>query len=180
MRKPDGGAPAGAWEDERIVKDLMYCASFLRNHTEGKGSQRRVLSLLRARGPLTQQEILEEMGVRPGSLSELLHKLEARGYIQKEKSAADKRNYNVSLTPDGAAALEEMQAQYGAAMSDLLSGLTGEEREQLAALLEKLRGLWRARADESAPHHGHGHPHEHGHKGPPPWSVGHGRDSGAQ
>lgn len=144
--------PKNVMGDERIIKDLMYCSSFLRNRTEGKGSQRRVLFFLRERGPMTQREILEEMGVRASSLSELLSKLEAKGYVKKEKSETDKRNYNVSITEDGIQALEKMHATHQATMSDLLSGLAPEERTQLASLLEKLHTLWSARADALEPH----------------------------
>ncbi|MGM9606825.1 MAG: MarR family winged helix-turn-helix transcriptional regulator [Oscillospiraceae bacterium] len=148
--------PQNVLGEERIIKDLMYCAGFLRNHTEGKGSQRRVLFFLREHGPMTQREILEEMGVRASSLSELLSKLEAKGYVKKEKSETDKRNYNVSITDEGIQALEEMHVKHQAAMSDLLSDLSPEERRQLAALLEKLHTAWSQRPDAPPPHHGHG------------------------
>lgn len=143
--------------DERIIKDLMYCSGFLRSHTEGKGSQRRVLFFLRERGPMTQREILEEMGVRASSLSELLSKLEAKGFVKKEKSEADKRNYNVSITPEGLLALDEMHARHQEVMHDLLSGLEPEERSQLAALLAKLHAQWSERDDTPPCHHGHKH-----------------------
>lgn len=147
MKGKDGSHPGG----ERIVKDLMYCSSFLRNHAEGRGSQRRVLFLLREHGPVTQRQLLEEMGVRASSLSELLSKLEGKGYVKKEKSTADKRNYNVSITPEGIDALEELHRQHQAAMADLLSGLTPEERAQLSALLARLRADWSQRADLPVP-----------------------------
>ena len=140
--------------DDHIIKDLMYCARFLRCNTEGKGSQRRVLFLLRQHGPMTQRDILEAMGVRASSLSELLSKLEAKGYVNKEKSEADKRNYNVSITDSGIQALEEMNAKHHAAMSDLLSGLAPEDRQQLAEQLTKLRTLWSERADAPDCQHG--------------------------
>ncbi len=148
--------PQSVLSEERVIKDLMYCAGFLRNHTEGKGSQRRVLFFLRERGPMTQREILEEMGVRASSLSELLGKLEAKGYVKKERSEVDKRNYNVSITEEGVQALEEMHAKHQAAMSDLLSGLSPAERTQLAALLAKLHTLWSQRPDAPPVHPGHG------------------------
>lgn len=147
--------PKNVMGDERIIKDLMYCSGFLRNHTEGKGSQRRVLFFLREHGPMTQRRILEEMGVRASSLSELLSKLEAKGYVQKEKSETDKRNYNVSITAEGIRALDEMHTKHQAAMSDLLSGLEPDEREQLAALLSKLHSLWSERDDAPDPPCGH-------------------------
>lgn len=137
--------------DERIIKDLMYCSGFLRSRTEGKGSQRRVLFFLRERGAMTQQELLEEMGIRAGSLSELLSKLEAKGFLKKERSETDKRNFNVAITPEGLQALDDMHARHQAAMTDLLSGLTPEERTQLGELLHKLHAQWSERGEWS-PH----------------------------
>lgn len=141
--------------DEHIVKDLMHCARYLRTHSEGRGSQRRVLAMLAYEGSMTQKELLEKMGVRAGSLSELLSKLETKRFVIKKKSDTDKRNYNVSITPDGMQALNEMQIQHQAAMADLLSGLSEDERAQLAALLSKLHGLWREHADIPTPPHNH-------------------------
>lgn len=145
---------------ERIVKDLMYCARFLRSNTEGKGSRRRVLHFLKERGPITQRELLEEMGIRASSLSELLGKLEDKGYITKEKSGPDKRNYYVAITSDGIQALAEMQAQHQAAMVDLLSGLSEEDLSCLSSSLHKLRSLWSER-DHSMPAPPHRHKHSY-------------------
>lgn len=128
--------------EERIIRYLSHCAHFLRHQTEGKGSQRRVLLHLRKHGPLSQREILDEMGVRASSLSELLSKLEGKGLIIKEKSETDKRNYNVSITPAGLEVLEELQRQYHASMADLLSGFPEEDKAELNRLLDKLNALW--------------------------------------
>jgi DNA-binding MarR family transcriptional regulator len=128
--------------DKMIIRNLRFCAGFLRHHTGERGGQRRVLRSLCERGAMTQRELLEEMGVRPSSLSELLGKLEIKGFVIKEKSTADKRNYNVAITGDGILELEEMRTQYEASMSGLLSGLEENEKIALAALLEKLRFQW--------------------------------------
>jgi len=147
--------------DERIVKGLMYCSKFLRHHTEGKGSQRRVLFFLHTYGPMPQRDLLEKMDVRPGSLSELLSKLEAKGYIEKAKSDTDKRNLNVSITAEGSVAFAEMKAKHQAAMADLLSDLPQEDQKELAELLEKLRASWSKLADGSEPQCRHVHEHHH-------------------
>lgn len=146
--------------DEHIIRDLMFCARFLRCHTDGRGSQRRVLFFLREHGPMTQKDLLDEMGVRASSMSELLSKLEAKGFVRKEKSESDKRNYNVSITDAGRDALSEMQAEHRANITDLLSDLPEEDRRQLAALLFRLRERWSERDPSLAPcpdaHHGKG------------------------
>ena len=129
-------------QDERLVHNLRRCGHYLRHNTEGKGSQRRVLHLLSKRGAMSQKDLLDILGVRAGSLSELLSKLESKGCIVKEKSEADKRNYNVSITPAGLEMLEQLQQQYRAAMADLLSGFPEEDKEKLNTLLEQLQETW--------------------------------------
>ena len=52
--------------DERLIHNLRRCGHYLRHHTEEKGSQRRVLFLLHRRGPMTQKDLPEMMGVRAG------------------------------------------------------------------------------------------------------------------
>lgn len=134
--------PENLSTDERLIHNLRRCGHYLRHNTEEKGSQRRVLFLLQRRGPMTQKDLLEIMGVRAGSLSELLSKLEAKGCIAKEKSETDKRNYNVTITPTGLDVLEELQQQYHDSMANLLSGFSEENKEQLNSLLEQLQATW--------------------------------------
>ena len=129
-------------QDERLIHNLRRCAHYLRHNTEGKGSQRRVLHLLAKRGAMSQKDLLEILAVRPGSLSELLSKLEAKGCITKEKDEADKRNCNVSITPLGLEVLEELQQQYKASVTALLSGFPEEDKEKLTTLLEQLQATW--------------------------------------
>ena len=129
-------------EDEKLIHNLRRCGHYLRHNTEEKGSQRRVLFLLHRRGPMTQKDILDLLGVRAGSLSELLGKLEAKGCIIKEKSETDKRNYNVSITETGLQTLEEMQQQYKNSMTALLAGFPEEDKTELNRLLDKLNDLW--------------------------------------
>lgn len=152
-KTPDTAPRKEKTDSERIVKDLMHCARFLRSNNDGKWSQRRVLIFLKKHGPVTQRILLEEMGVRASSLSELLSKLECKGWIIKEKSDADKRNYNVSVTPEGLAALDEMQSLHQAAIIDLFSDFPAEDQAQLAQLLSKLHDLWRERGEGTCHSH---------------------------
>ena len=134
--------PENLSQDERLIHNLRLCGHYLRHNTEEKGSQRRVLFLLRRNGPMTQKDLLDAMGVRAGSLSELLSKLEAKGCVVKEKSETDKRNYNVSITPIGQETLAEMQKQYRQSMSALLVDFPDEDKAELNRLLEKLQNTW--------------------------------------
>ncbi|MBO4838090.1 MAG: winged helix DNA-binding protein [Lachnospiraceae bacterium] len=98
---------------------------------------RRVLRLLDlGGGSLSQRELTELMDVQPGSLSELLGKMEARGLISRIRSEEDHRRVTVSLTEAGRAKAAERGPR------DLFAALNDEEKKQLKALLAKLTAAW--------------------------------------
>ena len=101
---------------------------------------RRVLRLLDlGGGSLSQRELTELMDVQPGSLSELLGKMEARGLITRVRLEEDHRKVTVSLTDSG----KERAARRGP--GDIFSVLDESEKEQLKALLAKLTAAWEGR-----------------------------------
>lgn len=116
--------------------------------------QLRVLELLARWGDMTQRELTEMLGIRPGSASELIGKLERAGLIARTESDADRRTAVVHLTDSGLEQLESRDKE----RPELFSALSADEKEQLLALLEKLRADWRERF-----------PHEH------PCRGGHGK-----
>lgn len=143
--------------------------------------QGRVLALLKAKPETTQRELSYLLDMRQQSLSELLAKLEEKGFVTREKSAEDGRVTVVRLTDAGVGAApspNEMQGQ-----ADVLDCLSEEERTQLDALstkvissLEEKLGQMGIDSRRGPHHHGrHGHCHHHdgphGHGG----RCGHGR-----
>lgn len=73
-----------------------------------------------------------------GTLTPLLKKLEAKGYITRCRSKEDERNLDVCITEKGEA-LKEKAAQIPFKMGECVS-LTQEEAMQLYSLLYKLLG----------------------------------------
>ena len=73
-----------------------------------------------------------------GTLTPLLKKLEAKGYITRCRSKEDERNLEVCITEKGNA-LKEKAAQIPFKMGECVS-LTQEEAAQLYSLLYKLLG----------------------------------------
>lgn len=126
-------------------------------------AQGRLLSILTAKGEIERKELMELLGVRSGSLSELLGKLERHGCISRTRDENDKRGFMISVTDKGAAMISEHDAWIAEKENQLFSSLTDEEKAQLGAILTKLATAWKnARAeegDEEAHHHGHGHGH---------------------
>ncbi|MFY1599738.1 MarR family winged helix-turn-helix transcriptional regulator [Micromonospora sp. WMMD737] len=68
-----------------------------------------------------------------GTLSPLLKRLEAAGFVRRQRSAADERRVSVTLTPEGRA-LEERAA----CIPDRLLGSTDSAAADLAALRDAL------------------------------------------
>ncbi len=139
-------------------------------------AQGRALSLLLKRGSMSQRLLMEEMGVRAGSLSELLAKLERHALIERARDDQDKRGFVITLTAHGEAFIAEHAMREKEMSEALFASLTEEEREQLRVLLTKLTDAWErdlgdpdmhaAREHMRHCHMRHGHmDHHHGEHG---------------
>ena len=128
--------------------------------------QGRVLALLKAKPQTTQRELSYLLDMRQQSLSELLAKLEEKGYIVREKSEEDGRVTVVKLTEAGAEAApspEQMEVRDNA-----LDCLSDEEQEQLEELTDKVTISLEGKLEEMGidPRQGpRGPHHERGPKG---------------
>ncbi len=140
----------------RLLRDLGHTLRFL---FEGKGSQRRILIILHRTGGLTQRELTEYIGVKPGSASEVLGKLEDAGLIQRTPSETDRRTMDIRLTPAGWTASEQALQQRQARHQEMFSCLSEEEKAALLEMLKKLGDDWHVRYHTDG--RGHGHPCRH-------------------
>jgi len=87
---------------------------------------------------LTPTRLSRFQGVSKNTISSLLRGLEEQGYIQRTLDAGDRRVFRIQLTEAGREVVQRLAPQRVAYVDRLASGLSGEEREQLIALLEKL------------------------------------------
>ena len=131
--------------------------------------QGRILALLAAKPVTTQRELSYLLDMRQQSLSELLAKLEEKGFVTREKSEEDGRVTVVRLTEDGAKAApspDQMRER-----ADALECLDDDERAQLEQLTDKVTSSLEGKLEEMGidPHQGprpprdgrrHGRPHD--------------------
>jgi len=135
--------------DDSDLMDLIDMAGRMAQRRPQSGpakSQALVLSILAGRDVLSQRELQQMLGIQPGSLSELLTKLEGKGYLVREK-AEDRRGNLLRITEAGRKAIptaDELPED------DPFAALTDEQQDQLAALLRKLLNHW-VDAMEAAP-----------------------------
>lgn len=121
------------------IRDIGHMVRFL---FEGKGSQKRVLIILHESGGMTQRELTEKIGVKPGSASEVIGKLESAGLILRTPSEEDRRTADIQLTEAGRARAEEAAGQRKQRHQEMFSCLSEEEKITLLNLLEKLNADW--------------------------------------
>ncbi|MDO4287387.1 MAG: MarR family transcriptional regulator [Eubacteriales bacterium] len=110
--------------------------------SEGKGSQKRILMLLKENGDITQRELTEYLGIQPGSASEVIGKLEAAGLILRTPSQTDRRTMDICLTQAGQTAASEAYEKREQRHQKMFACLSEEEKQTLLELLEKINMSW--------------------------------------
>ncbi|MFF0480120.1 MarR family winged helix-turn-helix transcriptional regulator [Streptomyces sp. NPDC004435] len=102
-----------------------------------------VMLVLWEHGELPVKGIGERLRLDSGTLSPLLKRLEAAGYVERRRSAEDERSVTVRATAAGAALRERALGvpRRIAAATGLDLASIGELRERLTALAERLDSL---------------------------------------
>lgn len=110
--------------------------------------QNKVLKTLEKQGgEMRQRELLDALGIRAGSLSELLRKLENDGYVQRRRNEDKKTEIIVQITERGRVSALESRLSEQERDAELFSCLSSIERADLERLLRKLLAAW----DENDP-----------------------------
>ncbi|CAM5539995.1 MarR family transcriptional regulator [Streptomyces tanashiensis] len=102
-----------------------------------------VMLVLWEHGELPVKGIGERLRLDSGTLSPLLKRLEAAGYVERRRSAEDERSVTVRLTADGTALREKALGvpRRIAAATGLDLAELGELRERLHVLAARLDGV---------------------------------------
>ena len=102
--------------------------------------QYNILRILRGEGrELPSLEIAERMITVVPAITNLLDKLEKRGWVRRVRCDSDRRVWHVHLTQDGSMLLDELDRPNLAMHKKLVGHLTAAERARLLTLLEKAR-----------------------------------------
>lgn len=128
-----------------ILGDLGFCGHYLHCHRGGRSGRGHILyNLHEAGGTRSQRELGEQFDLKPGSLSEILAKLEHDGLVKRTRDANDSRCLVVSLTPEGEAEALEERAARQTFRAHCLSCLSEEEQVALLGYLDRIQEHWRA------------------------------------
>ena len=120
-------------------------------HTELTNAQWIPLFKLYIGSAGTGAELARACRLDAGAMTRMLDRLEAKGLLRRERSAADRRIVTISLTDDGRAAAKEIPEVLSRVQNAYLSGFSEPEFETLKNLLRRI--LHNANPTESNPPH---------------------------
>jgi DNA-binding MarR family transcriptional regulator len=98
-------------------------------------TQMKALHLLLEGGDVNVKDVAERLAMSLPAMSRALDGLVGRGYVERLESPTDRRARLVRLLPAGRAILTEIEQSRLAALEELASSLTDEERSALHASL---------------------------------------------
>ncbi len=129
---------------KRILNNLGFCGHYMHFHGGGVSGKAPIICLLAKQpaGEMSQQELGMHFDLKPGSLSEILSKLETGGLIERTRNPKDRRQLTIRLTELGwekARIDQEARIRF---RRQAFSALTYEEREDLAEMLDKIHVTW--------------------------------------
>ena len=99
-----------------------------------------VLDALEQIGPASQQHLAKHFGVSAGSMSGMVTRLAALGYITQIRDTEDRRRDIVAITPEGTAALKDVHGVWRQGDKMIEAALGPEKTEQFITLARQLSG----------------------------------------
>jgi MarR family transcriptional regulator, organic hydroperoxide resistance regulator len=128
------------------VSNIYRAANVVRNRMEQKvladedlsWAAFTVLFVLWIWGDQQTRYLAAEAGVTKGTLTGVLKTLEKRDLVRRRAHEADGRLVLVALQPRGQEVIERLFPAFNASETLVSSGLTDDEKTQLAALLRKI------------------------------------------
>ena len=101
---------------------------------------RQALAVLDGAGePLSPTEIARRLIVTTASVTSLLDTLERRGLVERRPDPADRRRLLVAITPPAQAMVRQYVPEVVALQGAVMSGIGEEDRQQLIAVLTRIR-----------------------------------------
>jgi DNA-binding MarR family transcriptional regulator len=103
-----------------------------------RGYHYRLLAALQEFGPASQASLGRRSGIDRSDVVAALNELGGRGLVERTPDPADHRRNIVTITPAGAACLDQLENLVAGVQDELLAALSPEERDQLIRLLSRV------------------------------------------
>lgn len=120
----------------------------IRTHMRGQRAadlsvpQFRALGFVHRHPGASLSDLAEHIGLTLPATSRMVDGLVARQYVLRQLSSADRRSVALTLSAKGKTMLDTTRQGTLSHLTELVAGLTPEERSEIARSLEALRGVF--------------------------------------
>ncbi|MEK7795037.1 MAG: MarR family transcriptional regulator [Candidatus Hydrogenedentota bacterium] len=108
------------------------------------------LLAIRDNGPTSVKELAEAMSVSPPSASAMVDRLVEMGMVDRRHSDVDRREVRVSLTGEGAAAVEAMEGELLSSIIEVLEKLGPDMANQWCEVYARIQDVLDADRERSS------------------------------
>jgi MarR family transcriptional regulator, organic hydroperoxide resistance regulator len=130
-----------------IITDVQHTTHRIGRHLESAvaavgvdQAEAHILSAL-AGGPMTVAALVEVVGVKRSTLTNILDRLEMRGLVSREINPNDRRSFVVRPTRGGERAAKKVAAAFAAVDIKLAQTTTVQQRQAFDVVLARLREI---------------------------------------
>jgi DNA-binding MarR family transcriptional regulator len=102
-------------------------------------AQWRALGRLSREEGINQTTLAERLEIKPITLTRLIDRMEAAGWVRREADTSDRRAIRLFLTPRSKPILDELQKRADSTLAAVTVGIPVTARRQLIATLEQLK-----------------------------------------
>lgn len=127
---------------EQLFSNLRHISHAMHNQHLARGSQKRILIILSRSGKTTQKVITERLGIKAGSASEVISRMEAAGLVVRTTNPDDQRAVDIELTPLGVETAESVKDEARRQHEEMFACLTETEQRDLLRITDKISALW--------------------------------------
>jgi MarR family transcriptional regulator, transcriptional regulator for hemolysin len=117
---------------QQAVKQRIACSAVGRNYAV-------LVYLSRKAEALSQQELVENLGIDKASMVRVLDELFAEGLIERQAHPNDRRSHQIVLTENGKAQLPAICEAVEAVNLSMMEGLSEDEQIQFSQSLERIQ-----------------------------------------
>jgi DNA-binding MarR family transcriptional regulator len=105
------------------------------------GSEALAIRLIGRPEAVSPGTLVDVLALAPSTVTSLLRRLEDRGFVERVRSADDRRFAILRLTPDGRYALERVAHAVDEVEADLRGSVSGAELDGVSAVADAIDGL---------------------------------------
>lgn len=109
-----------------------------------------LLKALNAQDGQTMSQLASALGVKPPTVTKMITRLSAQGYVERKSSETDGRQTHVHLSAAGIALLNEIDHVSRALEKTMLNGIEEKERKKLRKTLKQIEKNLSKQSDKTA------------------------------